>query len=226
MDLKKIYYYDFSGVYRDSAGSSGYHDMSGLSGTNCYLDEVSKDLIRKNIQNNDVAGIHFIDSGNYHYMTLLFLERIREDFSLVLFDNHPDRQMPAFGSITSCGGWVQEALDSLPHLRHVYMTGTDRSLYDEMPADTKVSLNTLPDDQLPVYISVDKDVMSAEYARTDWSQGNMSLAELISWLKRLYSSYDILGLDICGEKKEDPADEDIQINKSTNQSILEALQLL
>ena len=40
---------------------------------------------------------------------LLWMEKITEPFSLVLFDRHPDTQRPSFGDITSCGGWVRSS---------------------------------------------------------------------------------------------------------------------
>ena len=45
------------------------------------------------------AGIHFIDSGNYHYMTRLWLTRMDQPFCLLVYDNHTDMQPPAFGGI-------------------------------------------------------------------------------------------------------------------------------
>ena len=33
-------------------------------------------------------GIHFIDSGNYHYLTKLWTDKLRVPFSLIVFDHH------------------------------------------------------------------------------------------------------------------------------------------
>lgn len=43
-----------------------------------------------------LAGIHFIDSGNYHYMTRLWLTRMDQPFCLLVYDNHTDMQPPGF----------------------------------------------------------------------------------------------------------------------------------
>ena len=49
-------------------------------------------------------GIHFLDSGNYHYVTKLWLDQVKEPFDLLVLDHHTDLQQPMFGDILSCGG--------------------------------------------------------------------------------------------------------------------------
>ena len=48
-------------------------DCRNISGTRCYLDDEAKVKIRNLISAYSPSGIHFIDSGNYHYLTLLWL---------------------------------------------------------------------------------------------------------------------------------------------------------
>jgi arginase family enzyme len=50
-----------------------------------------------------------------------------------------------------------------------------------------------------VYISIDKDVLSTEYALTDWDQGKLSLAELAALVQKIAASCNLVGADICGE---------------------------
>ena len=76
-----------------------------IEGTNCYCDDAAKESLRERVRPYSYEGIHFLDSGNYHYLSLLWLEKIKEPFSLILFDHHPDLQDPSWGGITSCGGW-------------------------------------------------------------------------------------------------------------------------
>ena len=47
-------------------------------------------------------------SGDFHYLTALFVRRLSEPFTIVSFDNHPDwdRRPPRW----SCGGWTCRAL--------------------------------------------------------------------------------------------------------------------
>ncbi|MBR1572432.1 MAG: hypothetical protein IJ655_06805 [Lachnospiraceae bacterium] len=106
-----------------------YYEMSGI---NCYLDDESGKNIRDDLRKYGPEGIHYIDNGNYHYLSLLFLEMIEEDFALVLYDNHPDMKPPTFGGITSCGGWVLEAAERLEHLKRIYMIGMESALIDEL----------------------------------------------------------------------------------------------
>ena len=82
-------------------------DCKNIEGTNCYCDDVAKEELRRRIAAYSYEGIHFLDSGNYHYLSLLWLEKIDRPFALVLFDHHPDLQAPSWGKITSCGGWVR-----------------------------------------------------------------------------------------------------------------------
>ena len=123
----------------------------------------------------NIPLIRFIDSGNYHYMSLFFMRKINVPYTLLLLDNHPDTKPAAFGGITSCGGWVREASESFPGLERIIMAGVDEALLEEeSPLPEKAitaSLSDLPSllktIHTPLYISLDKDIMSDEYARTE-----------------------------------------------------------
>ena len=185
-------------------------DFSHLEGTNCYCSAESADRIRREIAGLPVGAFHYIGTGDYHYQTLFWLERLREPFSLVLFDNHPDDQAGAFGGeLLSCGGWVAAA-------RRLPCCHTD--VWIRSSADFP-ALASLPD--LPVYLSVDLDVLSEDYARTDWDQGEMTLEELKGALRGIMASRRILGVDLCGgntpEKGASP--EDLALNTVTREAL-------
>ena len=80
--------YDEESFYRNDKGSSFYSagvkvlDLKTLPGTNCMCDDVAVDSIRKLLTDEKVAaaGVHFIDSGNYHYMSALLTELVKEPF--------------------------------------------------------------------------------------------------------------------------------------------------
>ena len=186
-------------------------DCRDIQGTRCYLDEDAKKEILSRIKDLDFGGIHFIDSGNYHYLSLLWLMKIKSDFNLILFDHHPDNQPPSFGDITSCGGWVLEATETLPNLKQVYTFGVG-----EYP-----DIDSIPKD-LPIYISIDKDVLSRDYAITDWDQGEMTISEMTDILTHIYSTHEILGVDICGDSGE-MAENGAPINNLTNQTLFDFL---
>ena len=81
-------------------------------------------------------------------------------------------------------------------------------------------LETIPKD-LPVYLSVDLDILSPAFARTDWDQGTMTLDELSAALRRLRAERRIIGVDLCGgntiEKGASP--EDLALNASTGEAL-------
>ena len=51
---------------------------------------------------------------------------------------------------------------------------------------------------LPAYVSIDIDVLSPDYARTDWSHGTMTPEALLESLDAIAGSHPIIGVDICG----------------------------
>jgi hypothetical protein len=59
-------------------------------------------------------------SGDFHYLSALWLRRFAEPLTVVSFDNHPDWDVrpPRW----CCGGWVNRALE-LPHVRKVSVWG-------------------------------------------------------------------------------------------------------
>ena len=185
-------------------------DFSAFEGTNCYCSADSADRIRRAISGQPLHAFHEIGTGDYHYQTLFWLERVAEPFSLVLFDHHPDDQAGAFGEeLLSCGSWVAAA-------RRLPLLQADRWIRDaaDFPA-----LDSLP--ALPVYISLDLDVLAPDFARTDWDQGNMTLDELSAAISGLMAAHRILGVDLCGgntpEKGASPAD--LALNASAGEAL-------
>jgi arginase family enzyme len=68
----------------------------------------------------ELAPFTLYGSGDYHYLSALWLRRVGQEFVLVSFDNHPDWAItpPKW----ACGGWINRALD-LPHMQHVAIWG-------------------------------------------------------------------------------------------------------
>ncbi len=228
-------------------------DVRNLPGTNCYCGEEACASLREKIRNLPAEGIHFIDSGNYHYMSRIWLEKIGEPFRLLVFDNHTDMQPPAFGSILSCGGWIAAALEELPYLREVILVGPGEKEFEEdfamlgtaggsvslfgreslgkaSSGEELTAVMERIDGSLPLYLSIDKDVLCREDACTAWSQGEMRLEELLACLRTLRKraktgTLRILGIDICGECPRDGWDqtEGTERNDRANRAIKEAL---
>ena len=116
---------DFSGAYAAQGflpwveeNGSGVEVLSfkELEGTSCYCDPEAAPAIGKMLP-AALPGLRWIDSGDYHYMTHLLALRETEPFHLLLLDNHPDNQEPAFGGVLSCGSWVKAMREENPLLR-------------------------------------------------------------------------------------------------------------
>jgi len=202
---------NLSGVFDEEKFDKGeLLDLCGMQGTNCYCSPESAALLRKAAADIPLDAVHWIDTGDYHYLTLFFLERLECDFELALFDHHPDNQPLAFEDerMLSCGSWVKKAQETLPHLKNVTAVGVD--CYGGSRSG------------LPVYLSIDLDVLSPDEFRTDWDQGTLKLEELICKIKALTSGRKILGTDICGgiTRSKKAADKDLRLNKAVRERLL------
>ena len=241
---------NFSNTYSkkvaESLEDTDWIDCSDISGTNMYCTDDAAEEIKRRLEEYSPNGVHFIDSGNYHYMTEFFVEKLDFKFSLVLFDYHNDMQIPMIHSFTRCGDWAREVLENNDNLEQLILIGPSQKSIDEIDGISKekfdklvcVSLRDLEEHQaeekleciksdVPIYISIDKDVLSNCYARTNWSQGEMSVELLKKILKRFLTEHDIIGADICGERSPyEPMPkflEDRAINKRTNRSLYDFL---
>ena len=67
-----------------------------------------------------VAPFLLYGSGDFHYLTALWIRLVAQPVTIVSFDNHPDWDVrpPKWG----CGGWVNRALE-IPHVRRVSVWG-------------------------------------------------------------------------------------------------------
>ncbi len=261
MNTSMITFYDFTGVYSDydlvKFGDAGLIDLSSVRGTDMYCDEEAVKVLTEQIRRaGGYTGIHFIDSGNYHYMTRLFTDLIDLPFSLVLFDNHTDMQESMIEGLLSCGNWAGSVLRSNPHLQQLLLIGPpsqvinedleslcsqneshpdheDRRPYKKILTISREDLSSVPSDclfseeaiqpysgskaseasmlkeyfpvlndlvpDIPLYLSIDKDLLAPDWALTNWDQGEMTLPCMSTFLRFFRSRYHILGTDICGE---------------------------
>ena len=220
---------DFSGVYeaegflrflQEQDLPVRHVELGETEGTMCYCDGAAEAEIRRRIAPVADAGIRWIDSGDYHYMTKILAGFQQEPFVLVLVDNHPDDQEPAFGGVLSCGSWVKELRESQPMLKEVWTLGPDHRIRGpEVDRELEEGIDDLlaAVEGKRVYLSIDKDVLGREWSRTDWSQGTYSLAELKGWLDGLLR-LDVLAVDICGElsPEKGATPEDLRVNCETN----------
>ena len=194
---------DILGVYK-AQGLTSWMDeagiqykvapVEGIEGTHCYCDSEAEAALVKAIGESlgSETAIRFIGSGDYHYLSCLLAQSIREPFSLLLLDNHPDNQPPALGNVLSCGGWVNDLRERNPLLEDVLTIGPE-GCPREIPQNWLESHRN-------VYVSLDKDIMSPQYAVTGWSQGAYTLEEIKDMLDTvLHSGVNVIAVDICGE---------------------------
>ena len=273
----KITVQDFTGVYaeqpfmqglRKAASTDGeirWFDCTRIDGTDCYCDDEAQAILRKQIEFSktpalrqaqgpssiSTPGIHFFDNGNYHYMSKLWTDSIREPFDLVVFDHHPDMQPPRFEGILSCGGWIKEVLDKNKFVQNVTVIGVADHLVEEIREDlsqanaaeilsrvtiireselTAVTLEGRSPDRVhltshttPVYISIDKDALNTQEAATNWDQGSLTFEQLAETLQTLAQNRKILGIDICGERARDMGFEDTAAADALNNALNEKL---
>lgn len=240
---------DFTHVYRDEdikdIDRFRYIDCSDIQETDMYCSKNAYEKIWGRIEPYGIQGIHYIDSGNYHYITKIITDHIDEPFGLVMYDHHTDMQIPMVPEMMSCGDWAGQALSQNKNLRQLVIVGPPESdieqtlesysgsqsgrlltfSAEDLHGDLLENKLKLIRTDLPLYISIDKDVLGPEYTETNWSQGDMS----IDGLERLLSVFlggqgeeknsdacrnderyagdirhsRILGIDICGEIQTD-----------------------
>lgn len=240
---------DFTHVYCDEdikdIDRFRYIDCSDIQETDMYCSKNAYEKIWGRIEPYGIQGIHYIDSGNYHYISKIITDHIDEPFGLVMYDHHTDMQMPMVPEMMSCGDWAGQALSQNKNLRQLVIVGPPESdieqtlesysgsqsgrlltfSAEDLHGDLLENKLKLIRTDLPLYISIDKDVLGPEYTETNWSQGDMS----IDGLERLLGVFlggqgeeknsdacrndernagdirhsRILGIDICGEIQTD-----------------------
>ena len=188
---------DFSHVYCDEKIPKNdrvhWLDCSDIAECDLYCSKRAEEEIRARIEPYGIRGIHFLDSGNYHYVTSC------GDWA---------------GKVLKTNPWLQQLILIGPQERDI------RQIYSEKEGlvtstELREKLVTFSAEEIqsgeagnkiskikknfPVYISIDKDILDEEYSETNWSQGKMSLPVLERLLMPFLKSGNILGIDICGE---------------------------
>ena len=227
---------DFTGMYEAEGFLQSLQDrrvpyrqvrLGDIEGTCCYCDPEAEAEISRRLEPVPEERVRWIDSGDYHYVTKILAAREREPFTLVLVDNHPDDQAPAFGGVLSCGSWVKELRESCPMLAEAWTLGPDhriRNLSGTVDRELEEGIDDLVAalEGKRVYLSVDKDVLDRTFARTDWSQGTYSLDTLKGWLERLLR-LNVVAVDVCGglSPAQGAKPQDLRVNGETDVELQE-----
>lgn len=202
---------DYTGVYQEESffpDDAIRADFTSLEGTECFCDADSAAYIRKAIASMPAGALHWIDTGDYHYSSLFWLEKVKEPFVLVLIDMHPDDQPSALaGDMLSCGSWVKDAARTLSMMKErIWVNGS--SMVPDIP-------------DLPVYLSIDLDVLCRCCARTNWDQGNMMTDQLKALVRHIALSHKVIGVDVCGgiTISKGASGFDLQINRELREEL-------
>ena len=189
---------DFTHVYDDEICADreqfSWIDCSDIEGSDLYCSPQAEREIRRKIEPYGLHGIHFVDSGNYHYVTKIFTDQIHRPFSLIVFDHHTDMQQPLMEGMMSCGDWAGMVLDQNPALQQFILIGPAEDDIKQIRTKHLDKLITFSAEEIrkgegverlkrihggvPLYISIDKDVLSEQYSETNWNQGELTLGML------------------------------------------------
>lgn len=210
---------NFTGIYDYEAFASSCNimhvDCRDINGVDCYCDEQARKELHRRLSAFPAKALHFIDSGDFHYLTEYWVSRLDEPFSLVVFDHHPDMQPPQWEGVVSCGGWVTDVLRKNPFVRNIIIVGASDELISQIPVHLREKVLFYSQAEIDhhqawpskagrmihesVYISIDKDVLRKQDAVTDWSNGDMTLLQLQAVLRIIYANEKVIGIDITGE---------------------------
>ncbi len=214
---------------RENGDEAVAEDFRDLPGTNMYCSDEAFSEIRKRLSEYEhpEEGIHFIDTGNYHYMSRIFTSFIDDEYELIMFDHHTDMQESAFGDVLSCGSWVKAVLENDKNIRSVLVIGPPShadgglketvctqgisadgcrffGMSEESVSVEKSNIHRAEDkadkwdSSLPIYLSVDKDILDVSECITNWDQGTLKLEELEKLIRVVTNGRRVIGADICG----------------------------
>ena len=131
--------FDFTQCYpkRKEPGLE-WHDCSAIGGSRLYCSRDAEEKIKALIAPAGVSGIHFIDSGDYHYISKIMTDFIKEPFTLVLIDHHTDMQDASLGGdILSCGNWAKKVLQKNPYLQKLVLIGQEKKVLDKLQSGAR-----------------------------------------------------------------------------------------
>ena len=131
--------FDFTQCYpkRKEPGLK-WHDCSAIGGSRLDCSRDAEEKIKALIAPAGVSGIHFIDSGDYHYISKIMTDFIKEPFTLVLIDHHTDMQDASLGGdILSCGNWAKKVLQENPYLQRLVLIGQEKKALDKLQSGAR-----------------------------------------------------------------------------------------
>ncbi len=143
-------------------------------------------------------SLFFLGAGEYHHITYMLLKKFNKTLSLIVIDKHVDYSDTYPGFIT-CGSWLKDAA-ALNHVPEIFVLSEEKkNIYNnKIKIFSPVEYKKIKP-HLPVYISIDKDILTKSLINTTWDQGHCLPKTLIEIVLYFSSAFEIVGADICGE---------------------------
>lgn len=188
-------------------------DFGNLEGIRFLMEKYKIEELKNRLKIK-MPGITYLGPGDFHHFTKLMIELTHQKPTLVLIDHHSDMFESPKGVIT-CGSWVKDLLKE-KNVEKCIIIGLNRKDFEFLKTNELKSVVFIPEDlpqeirlfylmkeltknNAPIYISIDKDVLSKDYAVTNWDQGTMTLDELLEILEVVAKTKRLIGVDVCGE---------------------------
>lgn len=240
--MSENYILDFNGDYEDYPNFTHFN-CSQVLGSRLICSDEAREKLNQLIAHHGISGVHFLDSGDYHYITKLMCDQIHEPFDLVLFDHHTDMKDSVFGEMLTCGDWVRNCIEENSRLHQVIVAGPSQKAFQQVDFHSQKLKAITEEDfmshkamaklayyqsDLPLYLSVDKDILTKKDAVTNWNQGQLDISTLQQSLRQVLSHQRLIGADICGMPEECPSlAEQLkaeQINRQSDEKIAKIIQ--
>ncbi|MCI5648182.1 MAG: arginase family protein [Fusicatenibacter sp.] len=247
---------NFSGIYENEGyeweNTGEIWDLTHLQGTDGYLDPETEEYLRKKFRerckNQGLPKIRILDNGNYHYMSKLLLETVKEPCYLLVFDHHTDMQPPALLPVLSCGSWVLESMEQIDLISGVCVIGppeeailtakgilprkemdrvefiSEETLHSHQAAEKLERILKKTDESHAIYLSFDKDVLSKNVTETTWDQGIMDRGQMAELLAICGKGHQLAGLDLCGEPGRNCTKVQCAVSSEMNREIIRLME--
>ena len=149
-------------------------------------------------------------------------------------------QPPARLPVRSCGSWTRDAAGAYQNIKGICVIGPPEASVRETEAMEHVWFVTqeeLDDGSgaakikeifashagtFPVYLSVDKDILSKEELDTNWDQGNVASNQVLHFIDAYMQQTPdktLIGVDVCGEDPEADSEEVQAVCRETSEKI-------
>ncbi|BCS81895.1 arginase family protein [Anaerocellum diazotrophicum] len=187
-------YYSFQPRLKEMCSCIDLKDFSSIRFmcSKKVLDSISEKI--KKVENS----LFFLGAGEFHHFTYMLLKKFDKTISLIVIDKHIDYSDTYQGFIT-CGSWLKDVA-RLNQIAEIFVLSEDkRNVHNNKvkifsPLEYKKIKPCLP-----VYISIDKDILTKSSINTTWDQGHCQPKTLIEIVSYFSSAFEIVGADICGE---------------------------